>query len=208
MLPNERFALACRAYYEEQGLIVDETNGEFAHCPYPEGMGETGYYLLHGHHQHQGLLQSQDLDKCCFFIGHAKKWLNDLDYFPDNFFDLWDIYEKYAYKQQSDAGKMGSAKNHKTKDVHGKSMFAVKIGAASMKEKGEDGKSVHAVRMGKKAAEKLHAERDEQGKSVLAMKNNSQVWESTVDGFRSNAGAVAGHNKARGWDPAARVRIS
>ena len=57
MLPNEAFALACRAYYDEVGLIVDERNGEFAHCPYPEGMGETGYYLLHDHHQHQGILQ-------------------------------------------------------------------------------------------------------------------------------------------------------
>ncbi len=96
MLPNEEFALACRAYYEEQGLIVDETNGEFAHCPYPEGMGDTGYYLLHGHHQQQGLLQSEDVGKCCFFVGHAKKWLRECDYFPDNFFKLWDIYDVYA----------------------------------------------------------------------------------------------------------------
>jgi len=36
---------------------------------------------------------------------------------------------------------------------------------------------------------------------------NSQRWKSTIDGFISNAGAVASHNKARGWDPAARVRI-
>jgi hypothetical protein len=36
---------------------------------------------------------------------------------------------------------------------------------------------------------------------------NSQRWQSTVDGFISNAGAVASHNKANGWDPGARVRI-
>lgn len=94
MLPNEAFALACRAYYEEQGLIVDETNGEFAHCPYPEGMGETGYYLLWEHHQQQGLLQSRDVGKCCFFGPDAKKWLLTANYFPDNYFDLWDIYEE------------------------------------------------------------------------------------------------------------------
>jgi hypothetical protein len=34
------------------------------------------------------------------------------------------------------------------------------------------------------------------------------VWESTMDGFRSNPGAVALHNKANGWDPGARVRVS
>lgn len=96
MLPNEAFALACRAYYDEMGLIVDERNGEFAHCPYPEGTGETGYYLLHEHHQHQGILQSRDVDRICFFTGHAKRWLLSCDYWPDNYFELWDIYEKYS----------------------------------------------------------------------------------------------------------------
>lgn len=103
MLPNEVFARACRAYYEEQGLIVDETNGQFAHCPYPRGMGETGYYLLWEHHQHQGLLQSKDVGRCCFFVGHARKWLSTCDYWPDNYFELWDIYEEFA----TGVGEMG-----------------------------------------------------------------------------------------------------
>ena len=99
MLPNEIFALACRAWYEEQGLIVDERNGEFAHSPLTKRECDTGYYLLHGHHQHQGLLQSKDLDKCCFFSGDTKRWLLECDYFPENFFELWDIYEKYSSEQ-------------------------------------------------------------------------------------------------------------
>ncbi len=37
---------------------------------------------------------------------------------------------------------------------------------------------------------------------------NSQVWESTVDGFRSSSGNVAKHNRANGWDPQARIRVS
>lgn len=105
MLPNEVFALACRAYYDEMGLIVDERNGEFAHCPYPKGMGETGYYLLHEHHQHQGILQSKDVDRICFFVGDAKKWLTECDYWPDNYFDLWDIFEEYTRRQSSENGK-------------------------------------------------------------------------------------------------------
>lgn len=96
MLPNEEFALACLAYYEEQGLIVDKTNGEFAHCPLPRGMGEAGYYLLWEHHQQQGLLQSRDVDRKCFFNADVKKWLLEADYFPDNYFELWDIYEHYT----------------------------------------------------------------------------------------------------------------
>ena len=42
-------------------------------------------------------------------------------------------------------------------------------------------------------------------KGIEAILN--QVWESTVDGFRGRACNVAMHNKANGWDPAARVRI-
>jgi DNA-binding XRE family transcriptional regulator len=98
MLPNEEFALACRAYYEEQGLIVDATNGQFAHCPLPKGMGETGYYLLWEHHQQQGLLQSRDVGKCCFFAGHVKFWLQSWGVWPNNFFELWDIYEEFTRK--------------------------------------------------------------------------------------------------------------
>ena len=98
MLPNEVFALACRAYYEEQGLIVDERNGQFAHSPLTQKECDTGYYLLWEHHQQQGLIQSRDLGKCCFFIGHAKKWLQECDYFPDDYFRLWDIYDTYSKK--------------------------------------------------------------------------------------------------------------
>jgi hypothetical protein len=96
MLPNEVFALACRAYYAEQGLIVDETNGEFAHCPLPRGMGDRGYYLLHEHHQHQGLLQSVDVNRKCFFNADVKKWLQGCTYWPDGYFELWNIYEHYT----------------------------------------------------------------------------------------------------------------
>ena len=35
----------------------------------------------------------------------------------------------------------------------------------------------------------------------------SQVWESTEDGFRGNAGNVAKHNRANGWDPEAKCRV-
>ena len=39
-------------------------------------------------------------------------------------------------------------------------------------------------------------------------KARQQVWESTVDGFRGNAANVVRHNKAKGWNPNARVKIS
>ena len=101
MLPNEEFALACRRYYEEQGLVVDKRNGQFAHCPLPRGEGDTGYYLLWEHHQQQGLIQSRDLGKCCFFSGDTKKWLLTANYFPENYFELWDIYDEFARRPRT-----------------------------------------------------------------------------------------------------------
>lgn len=281
MLPNERFALACRAYYDEMGLVVDKRNGQFAHSPLTRKECDTGYYLLWEHHQHQGLLQSKDLDKCCFFSSDTKKWLAECDYWPDNYFELWDIYNEYSGKNaretnkvlhtekdengkslfavktfaatleknpnhQSEAGKkpheekdetgkskharrtgkMGATKSHEEKDENGKSKNAVKNGKKALSvlrerdpdhqskaakklaekihaEKDEKGRSKHAVKAGRKS----HEEKDENGKSELAMKMNRQVWESTVDGFRSNPGHVAKHNRANGWDPNARVRV-
>jgi hypothetical protein len=107
MLSNELFALGCLAYYEEEGLIVDSTNGEFAHCPYPESMGDTGYYLLHEHHQHQGLLQSRDVGRICFFPGDAKRWLKQSSTWPENYLDLWGIYEEFTSKQSRENGRKG-----------------------------------------------------------------------------------------------------
>jgi hypothetical protein len=314
MLPNERFALACRAYYEEQGLIVDETNGEFAHCPYPEGMCETGYYLLHDHHQQQGILQSKDVGKCCFFPADALEWLRKCDYFPDQFLELWDIYTEYAsqlgreaahktvvlqvgvhgrspekmsedgrkgwlvamkvlHSERDEFGRSvlgvknaerlnaikdeegksvnarrGSETAHKEKDELGRSILGVKNAERMNAEKNEEGKSVNAVKGAQRMNELLHADRDEFGRSifalqslsntyqdldeegisikrrknghrlheekdefgrsVVAMKTNNQVWESTVDGHRGNSSAVARHNRAKGWDPKARIRIS
>lgn len=43
--------------------------------------------------------------------------------------------------------------------------------------------------------------------SENSKKANSQIWESTHDGFRGNAGNVARHNKANGWDPTDRVKV-
>ena len=218
MLPNERFALACRAYYDEIGLIVDKRNGQFAHCPYPEGMGDTGYYLLWEHHQHQGLLQSRDVGRICFWVGDVKKWLQECDPIPDDYFGLWGIYEEYVGEHNK--------KLHGEKDENGKSIFAVKTFAATLEkypdhqfkagkkpheEKDETGKSKHARRVGKDGAAKVHKEKDENGKSKHAVMvgkiTTSQVWESTIDNFRSNVGNVSKHNRANGWDPNARVRV-
>jgi hypothetical protein len=53
------------------------------------------------------------------------------------------------------------------------------------------------------------SELNARGSSLEALKRSrSQVWESTVDGFRGNAANVSRHNIANGWDPNARVKVS
>jgi len=120
MLPNEKFALECRERYAEDGLVVDQSNGEFAHCPLPKGLGETGYYLLHDDHQWQGLLQSRDVGRRCYWIANVKKWLSEVN-FVDGWFDLWDIFEEFnsgvhngSYgKTQSEETRRKKSESHK-----------------------------------------------------------------------------------------------
>jgi len=114
MLPNEKFALKCRERYEEDGLVVDQSNGEFAHCPLPKGLGETGYYLLHDDHQWQGLLQSRDVGRRCFWTPNTKKWLLNTS-FVEEFFDLWDIFDEFVSGVHSSHYGKPLSEEHKRK---------------------------------------------------------------------------------------------
>ncbi len=80
-----------------------------AHTPVPEHLGGTEWvWLTWEDHQHQGLLQSEDVGECCFFPGHVKKWLETVSPLPENYFELWDLYEKFSFMSQSNAGKKGT----------------------------------------------------------------------------------------------------
>jgi len=99
LLPNEVFALECIARYAREGLVVDSSNGQFAHCPYPRPKGQKkrlpgdkGYWLTFEDHQHQGLLQSQDVGRRCYIPYRVRRYL---DTWPPGCFDLWDIYDKF-----------------------------------------------------------------------------------------------------------------
>lgn len=125
----------------------------------------------------------------------------------------------------------GGERAHSEKDSSGKSINGVKSAERLNKEKDEFGRSVQAVKGGLsgckitharkdglgrsviavRASERLNSEKDERGKSLVGVKAanrmNSEIWESTIDGFRSNLGNVVSHNRRRGWDPNARKRV-
>ena len=99
MLPNEVFALECIARYAREGLVVDSSNGQFAHCPYPRPKGrryrlagDLGYWLTFEDHQKQGLLQSVDFERRCFFTQDVSRWL---DTKPPGYKELNVIFKNY-----------------------------------------------------------------------------------------------------------------
>jgi hypothetical protein len=114
-------------------------------------------------------------------------------------------------QKMSEDGRKGGKAATSQKDGFGRCIAAMRMYEAAHREKDELGRSV----LGVKAAERLNSVSPEE-KTARARKGgekggrstSSQVWESLEDGFKSNAGAVANHNRRNGWDPDARIRLS
>ena len=121
MLPNEVFALECIARYAREGLVVDSSNGQFAHSPYPNGMGDGGYYLTFEDHQKQGLLQSVDVGRQCYFTGDVCQYLNTKPPGHEELRVIYDEFNKIPEDQkrghsQRMSGKFG-ALNHSSRAI-------------------------------------------------------------------------------------------
>ena len=106
MLPNEVFALECITRYAKEGLVVDSSNGQFAHSPYPNGMGDGGYYLTFEDHQKQGLLQSVDVGRQCYFTGDVCQYLNTK---PPGHEELRVIYDRFNKRTEEHKKNIGEA---------------------------------------------------------------------------------------------------
>jgi len=55
--------------------------------------------------------------------------------------------------------------------------------------------------------EYLNSDKAKEDRKRAGSASCSQVWESTHDGYRNNAGNVAQHNRRHGWDPGDRVKV-
>ena len=95
------------AFYEEQGL-TPEPGGEWqeAHYPDPEGIGDKTVRMTFDDHQQQGLYQSEEYGRCCFFSGDVVRFLTHSPFVP-GWFDLWDLYGKW----RGDNGRKNGPKN-------------------------------------------------------------------------------------------------
>jgi len=173
-----------------------------------------GQWLTIKQHAIASALQTLAFKRNCLCGWHKK-------HLPQILLNL--TWEYYCNQSKNNAVTL-----HSVKTEEGKSLVAVESGKRNKGKKkirrgrynadrlnsikNEEGKSVNAIKGGKRGAERMHSIKNENGKSKFASegvkKVNAQRWVSTVDGFESNAGAVAKHNKANGWDPSLRTRIS
>jgi len=161
------FVKECLAFYEDGGWSP-EKRWEEAHYPAPKGKGDATIWMLHDHHQVQGLWQSKEYDQCCFFAGDAKRFLTEGP-FVSGWFELWDIYDKYSGENGRKAAELGVGIHAPGMQSKGGTK-AVELGvgahAPGMRSKGgkksgrkaaELGVGIHAPEMrgvgGKKSAE-------------------------------------------------------
>ena len=83
------------AFYEKHGL-TPEPGGEWqeAHYPDPRDVGSKTIWMLHNDHQQQGLYQSEEYQRPCFYNADVLKFLTHGPFVP-GWFDLWDLYDKW-----------------------------------------------------------------------------------------------------------------
>ena len=83
------------AFYDEQGL-TPEPGGEWqeAHYPDPKGVGDRTVWMTFNDHQQQGLYQSEEHGRCCFYNYDTLRFLTHGPFVP-GWFDLWDLYDKW-----------------------------------------------------------------------------------------------------------------
>lgn len=171
IVDQHEFVAKCYADYAELGLEPgnpDDGEWQDAHYPKPNPEGDKTILLLYSDHQQQGLYQSEESGRICFFPGDVKKFLIHGP-FVSNWFELWDLYDKWVGERLK--------KVHDKKDEIGRSLTAMKLHT----ERNEFGKSVRALTNVKKLHSIIHAERNEFGKSIhsvrIAKKTNAQRWE-------------------------------
>ena len=80
----------------KQHQFVDETF-EDAHDPLPKGLGDRTIKLHHFDHAIQGIFQSEEVGRRCFFNGISYQVLyNEPGYFPYGWFDACDLFDKWS----------------------------------------------------------------------------------------------------------------
>ena len=152
-----------------------------AHYPLSERLGEVNtVYLWYPDHIVQGVLQTAELSYPCIYTGKRKSERVILEHVYPEYVELYD--QAYSFCQAFSGRRRG---------------------LLAHRQKNEDGKSIKAITFGKMMAQRNHSQKDEFGRSVVAMKLNEKAHaKKTPDGKSLLAvEAAARMNSYRYEDP-------
>jgi hypothetical protein len=228
-MDQHTFVRDCLAYYEEQGL-TPEPGGEWqeAHYPDPRDVGDKTIWMLHNDHQQQGLYQSEEYQRPCFYNYDTLRFLTRGPFVP-GWFDLWDLYDKWKGYNQSTIpretlvanGKANSAAMNDHENTQagrvagGKAAGKANIANIPREMLAANGKANSAAM---NDHENTRKQQKANGKSNMANMpkevlvsnseaTNSQRWQCLVTGFVSSPGGLSSYQKARGIETSSRVRL-
>ena len=197
------FVRGCLEFYEEAG-ITPEKGWEEAHYPAPKGQGTETIWLTHDHHQIQGLLQSEEYSRMCFWGGKTKKFLTEGSFVP-GWFELWDIYDEWI---SANAKNMGTHPNtDRARPENGKNMASHPNSQAARVENGKRNVRTMIDHPNSQAARIENGKKH--GKRNLENAQN-QKWMSTDPNHPpkiSTAGPLARWQRARGIDTKLRIKL-
>ena len=217
------------AFYDEQGL-TPEPGGEWqeAHYPDPKGVGDRTVWMTFNDHQQQGLYQSEEHGRCCFYNYDTLRFLTHGPFVP-GWFDLWDLYDKW----KGENGRSNLSKIPKeTLTANGIANLAKipketlaassrenlnKIPRETLVATGKaNGKAnapamndhVNTLENQKKQGRSSGAKMSKETRTSNGKTTTSQKWQCLVTGFIANPGNLSQYQKARGIDTSLRVKVS
>jgi hypothetical protein len=153
-----------------------------------------GQWLTRRQHSIASALQTLALGECCLCPWHVK-------FLPK---ELWEAVRPVYQEHKR---RVGNSQVENKTGIHSPDfVYSPELRSRTGRENGEMNKLLKRGWMDPKNIEKWIETRRENGNKNSYLL--SQLWESTIDGFVSNAGCVARHNKSKGWDPNARIRVS
>lgn len=206
MITQKEFVRQAYDRYYALGLEPgnkDHGSWEKAHYPLPQPEGNRWIWLLRDDHLLQGVLQSEEFGRCCFFSGHVKPFLKN--HWCDDWFEISALYEKWQAIQASEAGKIGGPKGGRNQSREDKS----KGGKITGKTTFENGTGLFG-----QSEEEWFEARSKGGRNVSGEdKSNggktstSLTYISTVTGFVSNPAVVAIHNQSQGHPKDAKAKV-
>lgn len=116
------FVQWCLEQYQKDDITPDCYRFEGAHYPLQRGMGDEKVPLTELDHGIQGIWQSEEIGRVCFFAGKTTNALNAPNYWPLGFFDAWDLCDHWLKVSASNGG---TAAVEQRAGVHGKTSCEV-----------------------------------------------------------------------------------